>query len=140
MSAKSNVEYEKFIAIGGLDLCHYMEPLLGDCTTTVSEDVLCRMLSELPTYDEYHLVYALTLGIKHSPQTFAMQLPLYLSHEEASVWSTAFNSLDQLPGEYVTQALVDSVRKVHASCPAKPWIADILNRLEERLREKAART
>ena len=129
-------EYKKFIALSGLDLCHYMEPLLSDRATVVSVEDLHRIFSELPTYDEYHLVYGLTLGAKHSPETFAMQLPLYLAHRVGSVRCTALNSLAQVPGKYVTNDLADLLRKVHSSYPANPWITDALGTLEMRLREE----
>jgi hypothetical protein len=140
MNATPNIEYDKFTALGGLDLCHYMEPLLNDCTASVSGDMLDHMLSELPTYDEYHLVYALELGARHSPKTFAMQLPLYLAHEQGVVWSAALRNLEQLPSEYVTDTLVDLVRSAHNSYPQKPWIIDALRTLEIRLREKRLRS
>jgi len=130
------VDYQRFITLGGRDLYRYLEPLVNDPTTTISGDDLHRMLSELPTYDEYHLVYALELGAKHSPESFALQLPLYLAREEGSVWSAAFRSLEQLPGKYVTEALVDSVRRVRSSHPAKAWITEALDRLEKRLKER----
>ena len=138
MSIMYTVEYDKFITLDGLDLCHYMEPLVINTATTVSKDTLQRMLSELPTYDEYHLVYALELGAKHSPETFAMQLPLYLAHKEGSVWSAVLRSLDGLPGKYVTRALVNSVHSVSSSYPGKTWITEIFGRLEERLSDREA--
>lgn len=129
---KPAVEYDKFIALTGLELCHYMEPLLNDPRTRVSSNALERMRSELSAYDEYHLVYALTLGAKYSPETFAMQLPLYLTHEQGSVWSSALRSLEQLPDEYVTHALVELVRDVRSAHPTKTWVVEVLDRLEKR--------
>ena len=110
-----------------------MEPLVNDPTATVPQGTLGQILSELPGYDEYHLVYALTLGAKHSPEMFAMRLPQYLAHQEGSVWSAAMRCLDGLPDSLVTQALVDSVRRVHFSHPRKAWIGEVLGRLEKRL-------
>jgi len=135
MNSTPTVEYERFVSLGGMDLYAYMEPLVVDPRTTVSANVLQHMLSELPTYDEYHLVYALTLGAKHSPETYAACLPLYLAHEQGSVSSAALNGLDQLPGNCVTKPLVDSVRRIQSLYPSKAWIAESLARLEQRLRE-----
>ena len=89
-----------------------MEGLLADRTATITRDSLERMLSELPGYDEYHLVYALTLGAAYSPQTFGPLLPKYLAHDDSSVCSTAFNLLSKLPDAAITQDLIESVRKV----------------------------
>jgi hypothetical protein len=113
-----------------------MEPLVNDPMTKVSKDVLERMLSELPTYDEYHLVYALELGGAHSPETFALHVPQYLAHEEASVCCTAFRVLSKLPEEYITQDLVDSVRKIVSSYPVRKFVAEILDMLTKRMRAK----
>jgi hypothetical protein len=133
MNTPRLVDYARFRALSGLELCHYMEPLLVDPATQVSIDVLDRMLSELPTYDEYHLVYALTLGAKLSPDTFASHLPRFLAHEQGSVWSTALNCLNQLSDKYVTQELVNSVRRVYSTSPGKAWIPEVLGKLEKRL-------
>ena len=133
MSTTAFVEYDEFIALNGLDLCRYMEVLLSRPETQVSPDVLKRIRSELPTYDEYHVVYALTLGTTFSPETFARHLPAYLAHEQGSVWSCALRCLDQLPDKYITDALVGLVRDMQASYRAKAWIGEILVRLEKRM-------
>src|SRR4051794_19093090 len=97
MNNPETIDYFKFTDLSGLDLCYYMEPLVVAPTIQISDDILARMLSDLPTYDEYHLVYALALGVKYSPDTFASKLPQFLAHEQGSVWSAALNSLNQLP-------------------------------------------
>jgi hypothetical protein len=109
-----------------------MEPLVNDRITRVGRDVLERMLSELPEYDEYHLVYALELGAIHSPASFIPRVPPYLAHPKMSVSATAIRILDQVQEKYVTQDLVNSVRSARRSDPTKEWIADILDRLERR--------
>jgi hypothetical protein len=129
-------DYEQFKMLGGLDLCHFMEPLLRDSATEFPTGTLDRLLADLPTYDEYHLVYALTLGAKHSPQSFATELPKYLAHENGSVWSTALNALDQLDGEQVTNDIVESVRTVFLRSENKAWMGDLLARLQYRLAER----
>jgi hypothetical protein len=136
MSATQSIDLAKFTALSGLELCHYMEPLVADPATRVSGKALEQMLLELDNYDEYHVVYAITLGAKFSPATFASRLPRFLAHEQPSVWSTALNSLDHLPDDYVTPELVDSVRKVHFASPGKAWVAEILGKLEKRLGER----
>ena len=138
MPSTPSVDYDKFESLGGLDLCHYMEPLVNDPTTIIGDDILEKMLHMLPTYkDEYHLVYAITLGAERSPETFASQLPAYLVDERGSVWSAAFRGLAVLPDEYVTESLLGSLRELSRVHPCKPWIAEIENKLAIRLQAKS---
>jgi len=130
----ANVEYDKFIMLQGLDLCHYMEPLVGDPRTNVSTHILNRMLAELPTYDEYHLVYALQLGADHLPEVFIQHVPKYLASKHGSVFCMAFNILDRLADKYITQDLIDSAHGVALSRRVENMVAKMLVRLEDRLR------
>jgi len=136
MNDLKQFDYETFIGLSGLDLCHHMEPLVIAPAIQIPEDALKRMLSELPTYDEYHLVYALALGAKYSPATFASKLPQFLVHEQGSVWSTALNSLVQITDKYITNNLIDNLRRVYDAHPQKAWVSDILVKLERRLSTK----
>ena len=74
MSTTSAFDYVRFLTLTGSDLVTYMEPLVNDSATRVPQDILKVMLSDLPTYDEYHLVYALELGAANSPKSFC---PIY---------------------------------------------------------------
>lgn len=130
----ASVEYDEFIRLQGLDLCHYMEPLVCDPKTNVSTHILNRMLAELPTYDEYHLVYAMMLGADHFPEGFIPHVPKYLASEHGSVRCTACNILDRLADEYLTQDLIDSARGVVVSPCIENMAAKTLVRLEGRLR------
>lgn len=132
----ANVEYDKFIMLQGLDLYHYMEPLVCDPRTNVSTHILNRMLAELPAYDEYHLVYALMLGVDHFPEGFITHVPKYLASEHGSVCCTACNILDRLADEYITQDLIDSARGVALSRRVENMVAKMLVRLEDRLRRR----
>jgi hypothetical protein len=137
MNRSGTVDYDRFVSLERLDLCHFMDAVLADPTTRVSKDVLERMLSELSDYDEYHLLYALELGAKYSPETFARHLPQYLADEHASVVCSAYNALDRLPNEYVTQDLIDSASRALASVyPERESFAGILERLESRLKQR----
>lgn len=128
-----SVEYDKFISLQGLELCHYVESLLADPETTISEDALRQMLTELPQYDEYHLVYALEFGARHLPSQFIPQVPAYLAHDSGAVLCAACNILNRLPKRDVTPELVDSVRRVVAIHPVKNFVKDMLRRLENLL-------
>lgn len=142
MNQAHTFDYDRFVALNASELVAYVEPLLIDHFTNVPKDVLKRMLVELPTYDEYHLVYALLLGMQHSPQTFLPYIPQYLAHTSDSVCCTAFNALDRLSDDDLTPAVVESVRNVISSRPVKPFVADILDSLQTRSdengRERAA--
>jgi hypothetical protein len=112
MSATPVFDYNKFVTLDGPNLVEYMEPLVNAQATTIPRDVLEHILSDLPSYDEYHLVYALELGMGQSPDLFTLHVPQYLAHENASVCCAAFRVLSKLPDEYVTHLLLDSVRRV----------------------------
>jgi hypothetical protein len=112
MNTTKNFDYEMFLALAGSDVVAYMERLVNDTTTKISRDDLERMLLDLPMFDEYHLVYALELGIAHAPDIFAPQIPQYLGHGSAAVCSTASRVLNKLPSQYVTQNLIDAVRSI----------------------------
>jgi hypothetical protein len=112
MTPPTLFDYDRFINLGGLELSHYVEALLADPTMTISGQSLERMLTELPGYDEYHLVYALTLGGAHSPESFVPYVVQYLGHKQSSVCCTAFNILNGLADKFITQNLIDAVRIV----------------------------
>jgi len=134
MSEARDFDYHKFIRLAGSELCAYMEPLVADAKTLLSKEVFDRFLSELPEYDEYHLVYALQLGADHSIHSFLPHIPEYLLDERASVFCTAFNILNGLPNEYITQDLIDSVRGLVSSPAARKFVADLPDKLERRMR------
>lgn len=134
-ATKMELDYNRFIELQELELCRYVEPFIIDVSAFVAPATLERVRSELPRYDEFHLVYALTLGTKFSPATFSMELPQFLGHARGAVWSSALRAIDGLPDQHVTAALVAAVRRVYALHPDRRWIGDALSRLEGRLRE-----
>jgi hypothetical protein len=105
-------DYETFVALSGPELVAYVEPLLNDQSTSVSAETIARISLDLPSYDEYHLVYALELGALHAPETFARHVPEYLAREEASVCLAAVRALSRLPDESINEELLDLVRHV----------------------------
>lgn len=125
--------YDAFIGLKGVNLCDFMEPLLADPSTTISPEALTRMLPELDTYDEYHLVYALLLGAQHSLETYVLEVPKYLVHRHPSVRCTAYNILEAVPERYLTESLVNTIRQTLASDDAKQFAGDLLERLIHRL-------
>lgn len=129
-------KYDKFIQLAEEDLVHYMEPLLVADNTTVSPKELARLISELSSYDEYHLVYALTFCAKHAPEKVSPQVPQYLAHPSGSVCCTALNILDQLPDALLTPEIVTSVRSVISSRRVRKFVGALLGRLEQRNRNR----
>jgi hypothetical protein len=126
-------EYEKFIKLQALELCNYVEPLLRDPATIVPKDDLERMYSELGTYDQYHLVYALELGNARLPDLFIRAVPSFLSSQEGSVSCAVWNLLNRLPDRYITRELVDSARDARVFRPLRDFAKEVLARLESRL-------
>ena len=134
MNEIADFDYDRFISLQQVNLAHYMEAVIRNRSALVPGELLDRLLSELPRYDGYHLAYALQIGFDRSPEAFLPRLPHYLASAEAGVCSTVYNILDHLPASQVTQELVDSVRAVVSL--GLPWkgLADIVDKLDARLK------
>ncbi len=87
VSTKS-FEYDRFAELSDSDLYAYVEPFLNRLVP-IPQDELQRMHSELPAYDESHLIYAMELGPDRAPDLFASVIPQYLSHTSQSVRCSA---------------------------------------------------
>lgn len=130
------LEYKSFLNLTDGDLYAYLEPFL-DSAIPVPEDVLDRMLAELPRYDESHLVYAIEIGPDHAPDAFAPALPDYLSHKSQAVRTAASRALTRLPDRLITEKLVNDARSALASCPKKEaaqwctFLADLEKRRQD---------
>ncbi len=127
-------EYDRFVRIAGRELYDYMEPRIADSQFEIPQTVAEQLLSELSTYDEYHLVYALLLCYTRIPDCLIPVLPPYLAHEHDSVCSTAINLLDRMPEKYITERLIHSVCEVQDAHPERRFLADIVERLKKRHR------
>ena len=133
MCTSNKFDYKKFTELDGLALARYMDQLLAFDEVDVPADAMRRLKEEFASYDELHLVYAVYFGGKFGRKYFADTLPQYLGDARGSVWAAAYNSLNYLPDECITADLVESVRDVQLANPGKPWIADALATLEQRL-------
>jgi hypothetical protein len=111
-----------------------MEPRIAASQLVILQDVAERILSELPTYEEYHLVYALLLCNKLFPERVIPLLPTYLAHERDSVCCTAMNLLDATPDDYLTDQIAESARLVRDAHSERAFLADVVDRLEKRHR------
>src|SRR5437660_12777892 len=108
MNQPSDFQYDRFRTLSESELVAYMEPLINDPKIHVPSGVIERMLSELPTYDEAHLVYALELLGYNAPETIAPHVPQFLAHQYGSVRCAASRILQHLPDLHVSHELVDS--------------------------------
>jgi len=105
---QTHFDYETFVNLQQSDLYAYMEPLLAvDVNLVVQRDVLERVFLELPSYDEYHLVYGLELGGRYCPDLFIGIMPRYLKHPARSVWCAAFRVLDNAPSDSLTPEILN---------------------------------
>ncbi|MGH7135042.1 MAG: hypothetical protein ACREHD_04835 [Pirellulales bacterium] len=127
-------EYTRFLALPESELYAYVQPVLNP-RSPLPQDVLQRMFSELPTYDEVRSVYAIELGPDRAPDLFAPVLPRYLSHKSQAVRCSASRALNRLPDRLITKELVDAARAALSSCPDEEraiWAA-VLDGLEKRV-------
>jgi hypothetical protein len=128
-------DYSRFMALSDSELFAYVEPFLNP-TSPLPEDILQRLFSELPTYDEAHSVYTIELGPDHAPELFAPILPQYLSHKSQAVRCSASRALNRLPARLITKELVHAARAALSSCPEKEravWVG-VLDDLDKRNR------
>jgi len=142
-TTQSSFELARFQSLSAGDLVHYMEPVLGNKSISVSIADLAQLSADLHNYDEYHLVYALELGSDRSPDMFAPLVPEFLRHPSGSVRCAASRFLEHLPARFVTPNLIDSVRRALDSYPTSyrpkvEFFADILPKLEKRLGQASA--
>ena len=81
MASYPRFAYEEFEQLNGLELSDYMEPLLCRPVKLTSADIN-RLVADLKRFvdDEYHLAYALQLGVNSAPEVFIPLLPKYLTH------------------------------------------------------------
>jgi len=126
-------DYKIFTEFEDEHLYNYMEPIVAVGAPETSLEVINRILAELSTYDEYHLVYGLLIGYQHAPERVAGLLPAYLGHARDSVVCTAMNLLDSLPDALLTNRVVQACREVRDARPNEVYLDDIVDRLESRL-------
>lgn len=105
-------EYEHFMALTGIDVAHYMEPIINDPATPVSLEALKRIAAEMDNYDEYHLVYAIELGPDRAPDLFTPLLPQYLANESVAVCCAAERAFRRIPDHYITRDLLECVQSL----------------------------
>jgi hypothetical protein len=117
MGKRVTFDYERFLKLSGSDLVEYIEPLIYDSGVAVPGEVIERLIADLDSFDEYHLVYSLEFGTRRNPKTFAPLIPPYLAHKDQSVRFAAEGLLRRLPESCLTAGVADAVRTALASCP-----------------------
>lgn len=119
--------YATFCSLNGPSLVEYMEGFVNDPSTSVPADDLERMATELNSYDEYHQVYAIELGMDRMPTYFAPFVLSCLSSDKQSVRLAAHRRLSQL--ETISEELVHACEKVVSLEPQYEDVSDIVTRL-----------
>jgi hypothetical protein len=114
----NSFDYSRFVELSSSDLYAYVEPFLNP-SVPIPQNVLQRMLSDLPNYDEPHLAYAIELGPDHAPDLFAPVLASYLSHNSQAIRCSASRALSRLPKRLLTKNLVDIARTALVSSPER---------------------
>jgi hypothetical protein len=124
--------YAAFAKHTRIALHNYMEPIIADPTFCPDLDIAERMLSELDSYDQYHLVYALLMCFRVLPQRLIALLPDYLGHDDPAVYSTAINLLDQTEEQYLSRVVLEQAQRVLDIHPERQFLKDVVDRLEVR--------
>jgi len=130
-------DYERFCTLETGDLVQYMEPLLADKTALVGAVDLERLAASLHGFDEYHLVYAIELGMDRSPELFRLPVARCLSHERQSVRLAAHRQLLWLPPEMIADDLMQACDRALQASEKWDDVSDIVERLRQRRRIQA---
>jgi hypothetical protein len=133
-SAAGDFDFNLFCSLAGGALVEYMEPLLARSDFNVSRDSLVQLASHFHSFDEYHLVYAIELGVSRLPQVFASLAASSLSHTSQSVRLAAHRNLLSLPEHMITSEVIDQCERALKLRGAKDDVSDIAIRLRERHR------
>lgn len=112
-----NLAYDTFVSLSGRELSNVCERALSAGYLHIDETTIKRFSSEIHTYDEYHCVYAMLLGMKHSPERFAPLLPSLLQSESLAVFCAAYNVMRDLPISLRTPELLSGVHAAHLRFP-----------------------
>lgn len=125
--------YERFITCSGHALVAFMEPLLAQKSLRISENEISKLMSGLSRYDEYHLVYALLLCFRHSPERALNVLPNYLADNRDSVFCAALNCLREVRDEWISSYLLRDVQvAIDKSRSRKEAVTDLFQELKKR--------
>lgn len=99
---------------------------LTDATVHISATELLNLHKSLPTLDEYHLAFALVVGMREDPVLFSLKAAPLLAHESMSVRLNAYNLLRDVPDSAVTNKLRAAISLGLSECPEREKFADLL--------------
>ena len=112
MKDKVLFSFERFSSLAGSDLVEYVEPYLTIRPEAVPVSVYEQLVSGLADWDEYHLVYALELGMRLDPADFVGRLVPFLSHQDGSVCYAAYRLIKNRPPNETLDDLISEIVSV----------------------------
>ncbi len=127
-------DFPSFLRLSESDLVAYMEPVLNDPTLVVEPEVLRQMAADLASYDEYHLVYAIELGVDQDASMFALTVARCLAHPAQSVRLAAHRTLSRLPAQAISDELINACNAAIAAGSSPAEVGDLPEILERRRR------
>jgi hypothetical protein len=129
-------QYEQFVKLTESNVFSYVEPFVADSRVPIPHEILQKILADLSTFDESHLVYAIELGPDRAPDLFAGVLPQLLTHPSRSVRLAASRALERLPADFISRQLIDDIEKSLSHCPEGEYFMTLLEVLQERKKGK----
>ena len=112
MKNQASFRFDRFSSLKGADLVDYVEPYLATHVEAIPESVYEQLVAGLTYWDEFHLVYAMELGMRRKPCDFARRVVPFLSHHDASVCCAAYRLIKSLPSGREFDDLVPEIMAV----------------------------
>jgi hypothetical protein len=131
---KAQFNYQRFQSLSDNNLFAYLVELLNDATISISDQDIERIKSELETFDDYHLIFAIEVGMDRRPDIFLSLVPKYLAHPELSVRLAVHRTLLNLPEDLLTDQLIEIVEKQVALKPRRSDVFELPLLLSQRRR------
>ena len=125
-------DYQRFLSLSTSDLVAYMEPMVNDPMAFVGPEDLRSVATNLGSFDEYHLVYAIELCTDLLPSLFSLPVANCLTHRCQSVRLAAHRALCRLPSQEITDALILSCDAAIASGAPIEEVGDLPEILRRR--------
>lgn len=130
-STAEQFSHERFMSLSGTALWDYM-PQFYD--TTIPSELTGRIIRELDSLDNEHLVAVIEFVATCAWDDFAAVVPRYLAHESQSVRLAASRFLRRLPR--ATQEVLEAAKCFAASCPED--VTDELAVLASRIQQRSS--
>lgn len=121
----SNNFLQDFDRFSAAELHDFVEPKLLDPKFEFGNEAIEILLAGTPTYDEYHLVYAIVILAKFAPEKIALKLPGFLLHDLDSVRCAAVNAINQLDPAAMSEQLVDEIERIKKIAGSDKFINEV---------------